>query len=44
MSDPVSLGHGSIQTTERCLGSKQKLHCAVNDVLGIEPEGRGVVV
>lgn len=32
------LGHVSIQTTERYLGCKQKLRCAVNDRLGIEPE------
>ena len=32
------LGHVSIQTTERYLGCKQKLRCAVNDSLGIEPE------
>ena len=32
------LGHVSIQTTERYLGSKQKLRCAVNDRIGIEPE------
>lgn len=32
------LGHVSIQTTERYLGCKQKLRCAVNDTLGIEPE------
>jgi integrase len=31
------LGHVSIQTTERYLGSKQRLHCAVNDRIGIEP-------
>ena len=31
------LGHVSIQTTERYLGCKQKLGCAVNDTLGIEP-------
>ena len=31
------LGHVSIQTTERYLGCKQKLRCAVNDPLGIEP-------
>jgi integrase len=31
------LGHVSIQTTERYLGCKQKLHHAVNDKLGIEP-------
>lgn len=33
------LGHVSIQTTERYLGCKQRLHCAVNDKMGIEPEG-----
>ena len=33
------LGHVSIQTTERYLGCKQKLRCAVNDRLGIEPDG-----
>lgn len=33
------LGHVSIQTTERYLGCKQKLGCAVNDRLGIEPDG-----
>jgi site-specific recombinase XerD len=31
------LGHVSIQTTERYLGCKQRLRCAVNDHLGIEP-------
>jgi integrase len=31
------LGHVSIQTTEHYLGCKQKLRCAVNDKLGIEP-------
>ena len=31
------LGHVSIQTTERYLGCKQKLRCAVNDRPGIEP-------
>ena len=30
------LGHVSIQTTERYLGCKQRLRCAVNDRLGIE--------
>jgi integrase len=30
------LGHVSIQTTERYLGCKQKLRCAVNDRMGIE--------
>lgn len=33
------LGHVSIQTTERYLGCKQKLRIAVNDRLGIEPDG-----
>jgi len=33
------LGHVSIQTTERYLGCKQKLRVAVNDRIGIEPEG-----
>ncbi len=32
------LGHVSIQTTERYLGCKQKLRCAVNDRIGVEPE------
>ena len=32
------LGHVSIQTTERYLGCKQRLRCAVNDQIGIEPE------
>ena len=31
------LGHVSVETTERYLGCKQKLRCAVNDRLGIEP-------
>jgi len=30
------LGHVSIQTTERYLGSKQRIRCAVNDRIGIE--------
>jgi integrase len=33
------LGHVSIQTTERYLGCKQKFRDAVNDRMGIEPEG-----
>ncbi len=33
------LGHVSIQTTERYLGCKQKLRSAVNDRMGIEPDG-----
>jgi integrase len=32
------LGHASIQTTEHYLGCKQKLRCAVNDTMGIEPK------
>jgi hypothetical protein len=33
------LGHVSVQTTtERYLGCKQKVRCAVNDRLGIEPD------
>jgi len=32
------LGHVSVQTTERYLGYKQKLRCAVNDRIGIEPD------
>jgi site-specific recombinase XerD len=30
------LGHSSVQTTERYLGCKQKLHHAVNDRMGLE--------
>jgi len=33
------LGHASVQTTERYLGCKQKLSQAVNDNIGLEPEG-----
>lgn len=33
------LGHVSIQTTERYLGSKQRIRFAVNDHIGIEPGG-----
>jgi len=32
------LGHVSVQTTERHLGCKQRIHCAVNDHIGIEPQ------
>ena len=31
------LGHVLVQTTERYLGSKQKIREAVNDHIGIEP-------
>jgi len=31
------LGHVSVQTTEKYLGSKQRLSGAVNDKIGIEP-------
>jgi hypothetical protein len=34
------LGHVSIQTTERYLGCKQKLRCAVNDTMGLEPHAQ----
>jgi integrase len=33
------LGHASVQTTQRYIGSKQKLHDAVNDRLGISVAG-----
>ena len=36
------LGHVSIQTTEQYLGCKQKLRCAVNDRIGIEPDANGL--
>lgn len=32
------LGHVSVQTTERYLGCKQRLHNAVNDNIGLEPQ------
>jgi len=32
------LGHVSVETTERYLGSKQKLRHAVNDTIGLEPD------
>jgi integrase len=31
------LGYVSVQTTERCLGCKQRIRSAVNDRIGIEP-------
>jgi hypothetical protein len=31
-----SLGHSSVETTERYLGSRQNLKEAVNDKLGLE--------
>lgn len=31
------LGHLSVETTERYLGCKQRLQCAVNDMIGLEP-------
>jgi site-specific recombinase XerD len=31
------LGHVSVQTTEKYLGSEQRLRGAVNDRIGIEP-------
>jgi len=35
-ADSVPLGHASIQTTERYLGSRQNLKEAVNDRLGLD--------
>ncbi len=32
------LGHVSVQTTERYLGCAQRIRCAVNDSIGIEPK------
>jgi integrase len=32
------LGHVSVQTTERYLGCTQRISCAVNDRIGIEPK------
>lgn len=32
------VGHVSVETTERYLGSKQKLRHAVNDTMGLEPK------
>jgi integrase len=33
------LGHVSIETTERYLGCKQRFRNAVNDKIGLEPDG-----
>jgi site-specific recombinase XerD len=33
------LGHVSIETTERYLGCKQRLRNAVNDNIGLQPDG-----
>ncbi len=35
------LGHASIQTTDRYLGSSQALRVAVNDTMGLALEGKG---
>ena len=35
------LGHVSVQTTEKYLGCKQRIHAAVNDRIGIEPTDPG---
>ena len=31
------LGHAAVQTTEKYLGTKQRIHGAVSDRIGIEP-------
>jgi len=36
-ADSISLGHVSVQTTERYLRCKQRIRSAVNDRIGIEP-------
>lgn len=36
-ADSVFVGHVSVQTTERCLGCKQRFRNAVNDRIGMEP-------
>jgi len=33
------LGHALIETTERNLGCKQRFRNAVNDKIGLEPDG-----
>src|SRR3989475_2699647 len=38
------LGHVSVQTTEHCLGCKQRIRSAVNDRIGIEPNSRAACV
>jgi integrase len=35
------LGHRSVETTERYLGSRQRIVAAVNDKIGIEPDADG---
>ncbi|WP_263385713.1 tyrosine-type recombinase/integrase [Granulicella arctica] len=35
------LGHRSAETTERYLGSRQRLASAVNDKIGLEPDSGG---
>ena len=35
------LGHRSVETTERYLGSRQRLVSAVNDKIGLEPDSGG---
>jgi integrase len=38
LGHPIFLGHVSIQMTEGHVGCKQRLRCAVNDPLEIEPD------
>jgi integrase len=35
------LGHRSVETTERYLGSRQRIVAAVNDKIGLEPDSAG---
>ena len=37
------LGHMSVQTTERSLGCKQRIHNAVNDRIGLEQSKSAVL-
>jgi len=37
------LGHRSVETTERYLGSRQRLVSAVNDKIGLEPDYGGTI-